>query len=123
MPNYNPTTKHPYGVASLNSFCDDVASELYQRAYDATMDSLNLSDEEREYADLDSVDADVTLDGVTVHVGSLGGATLVWSVDGPLQSRRARCSPCVPGAVNWDSGEGTIRCHGFPLDWMRGEES
>lgn len=117
MPNYNPKTRKPYSVASLNSFHDDVAQELYERAYDATLESLNLSDEEREYAELDSVDADVTLDGVTVHVGSLGGATLVWSVDGPLQSRRAWCSPCVPGAVDWDSGEGTIWCHGFPREW------
>lgn len=59
-------------------------------------------------------------DGVSYRISYLGGAGILWSLDGPLTCVRAFCSPCVPGAADLDSGfdpDGVL-CHGVPASWL-----
>lgn len=70
-------------------------------------------------------------DGVRYRISWLGGAPLVWSLNGPAGTVRSLCSPCVPGAGDLDSGfvldaeEDSVedaakgfRCHCVPREWL-----
>lgn len=72
--------------------------------------------------------------GVKYRISWLGGAPLVWIVEGPLGYANRLCSPCVPNAADLDSGfipgnsdvpkqtltEGYL-CYVTPADWLAKE--
>lgn len=80
----------------------------------------------------DTTNVSGTHEGVTYLIGDLGGALILWSVNGPLVECESPCSPCVPGAMDLDSGftwlpideQGCPNpdrqgvCHGIPRDWL-----
>lgn len=43
-------------------------------------------------------------EGVTYQIGWLGGAQLLWVLQGPVGWADRLCSPCVPNAADLDSG-------------------
>lgn len=51
-------------------------------------------------------------DGVSLELGWLGGATLIWVLDSNYVTWARTCSPCVPGAGDLDSP--TDKDSGFP---------
>lgn len=120
MPNYNEATGLPYGCISVSKLADDVGQALYLLALDASEREARKRGDvgEDEDFEIEEPSAMVTLDGVTGWMFYLGGAPIFLSVDGPKSTARAWCSPCVPGAADLDSGEGSIDCHGVPADWM-----
>lgn len=82
-------------------------------------------------------------EGVKYRIAWLGGAPLLWVLDGPLGYCDRLCSPCVPNAADLDSGfigqtreatparyhdrilqtlqEGSL-CYVVPPDWPRKED-
>lgn len=76
-----------------------------------------------DYPGRDEPSAVVSYQGVKVWVFWLGGAMHVASVDGPVASAKAMCSPCVPNAADLDGGQfpegvANFECHGFPEGWL-----
>ena len=45
-----------------------------------------------------------TYEGVTYQIGELGGASMLWVIEGPEGNARSLCSPCVPNAADLDRG-------------------
>lgn len=79
-----------------------------------------------------------TYEGVKYRISWLGGAPLVWIIEGPIGYANRLCSPCVPNAADLDggfvdgSGEGNsedalqtvqegFMCYVVPRDWLRQE--
>ena len=46
-----------------------------------------------------------TAGGVSGRTTWLGGEQMLWVFESPHTTKRSLCSPCVPGAVDLDSGE------------------
>lgn len=75
------------------------------------------------------------LDGVKYRISWLGGAPLLWVLEGPLGFAERLCSPCVPNAADLDSGfilEGEFNdaqhgqdypCYAVPKEWLRDEQN
>jgi hypothetical protein len=76
-----------------------------------------------------------TCDGVTYQITWLGGAPLLWVLEGPLGFVERLCSPCIPGAGDMDSSfeptdlkpdqvpvhwDGYL-CYVVPRDWLADE--
>ena len=78
-------------------------------------------------------------DGVKYHISWLGGAPMLWVVEGPTGNASRLCSPCVPNAADLDSGfvleteffdesttmdinDFTYPCYCVPRDWLRKED-
>lgn len=73
-------------------------------------------------------------EGVKYFISWLGGAPLLWVIDGPRGWGNRLCSPCVPGAVDLSGGyvlvdepreedEGDYSCFCVPRDWLYVEET
>lgn len=62
---------------------------------------------------------------VSVLLSWLGGAQIVFVTRSPFLTRRGLCSPCVPGAVDLDSGESADGSIGYdvPPDWREEGEA
>lgn len=63
-------------------------------------------------------------DGVKYMINWLGGAPLVWALEGPVGSANRACSPCVPCAGDLDSGfsedpKNGYECYIVPRSWLR----
>ena len=134
MPNYNEYTGLPYGVVQGNNLQPDLLDELYFKALDICKEKLleeeritraengqcddaDWQDEFLEGCTIDEPRAAFEYEGIHLQYSWLGGAPIVFSFNGPVQTVQSYCSPCVPGAADLDSGEGDIECHGFPADW------
>lgn len=71
-----------------------------------------------------------THEGGTYRIGWLGGASLLWVVEGPTGNARSLCSLCVPNAANLDSNyvldseldedsqDNVFPCYCVPRDWL-----
>lgn len=93
----------------------------------------------QEFADRyesDSFHYEGELDGVTYMVTTLGGAPLVWAIEGPVGVAERLCSPCVPNAADLDSGflmeaedEAGLKgdcmyvSYVVPREWLAGDQS
>ena len=56
---------------------------------------------------------------VSLLLGWLGGASIIWVIDSPWFANTAHCSPCVPGAGDLDSPvENGLECYCLPPDDM-----
>ena len=76
-----------------------------------------------------------TYEGVTYQIGWLGGAAILWVFRGPIVRSRSLTSPCIPGAIDLDSGFIYAACsyddsvearhayqgYGIPADWLAKE--
>ena len=76
-----------------------------------------------------------TYEGVEYRISWLGGAPLLWSLMGPIVRSRGLTSPCIPGAIDLDSGFIYATCsydnsvearhqhqgYGVPADWLAKE--
>lgn len=85
------------------------------------------------------------LDGVKYRISYLGGAALLWVIEGPVGYAKRLCSPCVPNAGDLDGGfytqeefdklaEGHVdgsssddlddgwECYVVPRDWLAKED-
>lgn len=88
----------------------------------------------------DATHIEGTYEGVKYMITSLGGAHLVWAIEGPEGACNSLCSPCVPNAGDLDSGftldseiplmsdgyperdqEG-YPCYCVPRDWLRAND-
>jgi hypothetical protein len=58
----------------------------------------------REHLDISEPGIEGTLDGVSYRISWLGGAPLLWVLEGPLGFANRLCSPCVPNAADLDGG-------------------
>lgn len=67
----------------------------------------------RESIDISEPIIEGVYDGISYLISWLGGAPLLYSLDGPAGVAVSACSPCVPGAADLDSG--------FLLDWETDE--
>ena len=71
--------------------------------------------EEEEY----SYSYDTPNGKVSLLLGWLGGASIIWVIDSPWFANTAHCSPCVPGAGDLDSPvENGLECYCLPPDDM-----
>lgn len=66
--------------------------------------------------------------GVEYRISWLGGAPLLWVIEGPIGTARSLCSPCVPNAADLDSdfSLGTdldYECYVVPRDWLAKTEA
>lgn len=71
-------------------------------------------------------------DGVKYLISWLGGAPLVWIIEGPVGYADRLCSPCVPNAADLDSGYTLVDefsdghdgfpCYVAPRDWLEKED-
>lgn len=147
MHNFNIETQLPYGVIQGNSLdgyvldllCEAARTSAYLEAEAEKLEELgvdgevktfnDLSDEEldefNEFMDslqIDEPAGEVILDNVKVQVSWLGGAVILFSLNGPVTKVARYCSPCVPGAADLNSGVGDIECHGVPTDWFYSED-
>ena len=73
-----------------------------------------------------------TYEGVEYRISWLGGASILWVIKGPIVRSRSLTSPCVPGAIDLDSGFIYATCsydnsvegrhqhqgYGVPRDWL-----
>lgn len=63
-------------------------------------------------------------EGVKYRISWLGGAPLLWVIEGPIGSAVTLCSPCVPGAADLGSGfdasplSNAFTCYVVPRDWL-----
>ena len=97
------------------------------------------------FSDVYTNDSDCThiegvYEGVKYMIGSLGGAGLLWVIEGPIGYANRLCSPCVPGAADLDGGfiDGQLQgnaenpeetattgylCYVVPHDWLAEDAS
>jgi hypothetical protein len=53
-------------------------------------------------------------------ISYLGGAPLLWVLEGPVITKAKLCSPCVPGAIDLDSqDEDGVEGYGLPEGWLK----
>lgn len=95
-------------------------------------------EEARENIQIDEPIIEGEYDGVKYRISWLGGAPLLWVLEGPIGYVNRLCSPCVPNAADLDSGfitgcgEGSSEDHaktleqGFrsyvvPVSWLASE--
>jgi hypothetical protein len=61
-----------------------------------------------------------THEGITYRIDWLGGAPLVWVLEGHVVGRFDLCSPCVPNACSLDSpNPDGFEGYDVPADWRR----
>lgn len=76
-------------------------------------DDYQQEEEEYEYS------YDTPNGKVSLLLGWLGGASIIWVIDSPWFANTAHCSPCVPGAGDLDSPvENGLECYCLPPDDM-----
>ena len=76
-------------------------------------DDYQQEEEEFEYS------YDTPQGKVSLLLGWLGGASIIWVIDSPYVANCAGCSPCVPGAGDLDTPEKDgIECYCLPPDDM-----
>lgn len=89
--------EHDFEDGSITADLDDLASEILSDTYEL---------------DSDNFDHEYEMDGFKYHLGSLGGAPLIWVLESPFLANCRPCSPCVPGAGDLDNivgmGEGMV---------------
>lgn len=144
--NTNPETGIRYTVYSSHSIDSDLMQDLWfthgknideeyamQQAYlDARSEAQDAAVEAGETFDEDEFEAewecpDLQIDeptirglyeGVDYMISWLGGAPLLHIFDSPYRFFGNLCSPCIPNAVNFDSGPGPYEGYGVPPDWL-----
>ena len=143
-PNFNENVGLAFTYFSCNNLDPEVVNELQQKGEDlnysyALMDAsfkaatavkngcFDSYDEayEQELAALEDWE-----DFEPVHIGEhegvfyltswLGGALLLCVMDSPLRGRFAKCSPCLPGALDGDT-PGDQEGFDIPENWKRKE--
>lgn len=101
--------------------------------YHGRSDYIDAEVEKRaEYIQIDEPHIEGEHDGVTYQITWLGGAPLVWILEGPTGLANRLCSPCVPNAADLDGGfvpeEQTDResdgyfCYVVPREWLAESE-
>jgi hypothetical protein len=147
MPNYNQKTGLPFGVANAHDFwplLSDIqdwgTNESEKEAVDSLkerllsfLDGEPIRDRERaaedtldvllEYAEfeLEECSYSYETDGTRYLLSYLGGAPLIWVIESNYACYCHHCSPCVPGAGDLNSPDGTTLAHCMPPP--RGMES
>lgn len=135
MTNINPETNLPYGLIQARNLNADLWAELHLKAHDLIADKLrefrrtelieagvlehDIDAQLEDFCpEIDEPEAELEHEGLKVVYTHLGGAAIVFSINGPVTHVASYCSPCAPGAADLDSGEGNIECHGVPADWL-----
>jgi len=129
IPNINPETNIPYGVASLNSLKDWVYDEFFtygvNTSYAAALDEwkkTNPDCDEQEFADDYEGEEEcysLETDGMSLELSYLGGAAMVFVLKSSSTTLCSQCSPCVPNAGDLNSQhELGIRAYTLPGDWF-----
>ena len=149
--NTNPETGIRYTVYSMNSIDPDLQHELwyvhgknldeeaaYAEARNEALEEARTEAEENgeEFDELDFDNAyeppDLMIDeptirglyqGVDYMISWLGGAPLLYIFDSPYRFFGKLCSPCIPNAVNFDSGPGPYEGYAIPDDWLYDKET
>jgi len=159
MTNTNPATGIRYGVIAGNSLDATVFDDLFysgtniseQEALDSLREEISIEAAERGFDDEDDRDnwfegeyevrssyleiEEPTIegekDGVKYRISWLGGAPLLWVLEGPVGECYRLCSLCVPNAGDLDSGfkagqflhnrppQTFYECYVVPCDWLR----
>lgn len=144
--NTNPDTGIRYTVYSSHSIDSEIMHSLwfdhgknldeeaaYKEAYDearglAENEAEDLGEVfDEEYFEHTYLAPDLCIDeptirgiyqGVDYMISWLGGAPLLHVFDSPYRFFGNLCSPCIPNAVNFDSGPGPYEGYGIPADWL-----
>ena len=147
--NTHPETGIRYGVIALNKINSDIANELWNGtnvSYEMAVEEVKAQAEadfqdiedpeesEEEYVDRAVENAEIeieieeptiagTYEDVKYQITWLGGAPLLWVLEGPVGTARSLCSPCVPNAADLDSGfEIGVglghECYVIPKEWL-----
>lgn len=143
-PNFNENEGLPFTYFSCRNLDPELINELQQKGHDmhyssALRDASFKAETAVENGSFDNYDEayeeeisalDDWEDPEPVHMGEqegvfyvtswLGGALLLCVMDSPLRGKFAKCSPCLPGALDGDTpGD----CEGFdiPESWKRKE--
>jgi hypothetical protein len=143
-PNFNQNVGIPFTYFSCNKLDPEVVNELQMRGEDPNYNSalqqawfraetavengvFDDYDEayEEELAELDDWYDDEPchegeLEGVFYVTSWLGGTMLLCVMDSPLRGKFAKCSPCVPGALDGDT-PGDFEGFDIPEDWKMKE--
>lgn len=146
-PNTHPTTGIRYTVYAMKNLDPGVYQELwygsgavditYEEAYEEELSlaikraryEAEVNGKEFDEADfiedwecpefeIDEPNIAGTYDGVRYEISWLGGAPLLWVLESPHRFFGNLCSPCCPGAVDFDSGPGLFEGYGVPDDWI-----
>lgn len=84
-------------------------------------------DRERERVQIDEPVIEGEYAGVKYRIDWLGGAPLLWVLEGPVGRCHSLCSPCIPNAGDLDSGfiddemEAGYECYVVPFEWLSRE--
>lgn len=115
--------------------CDDLApwfEAAWERKGYQDRDDF-ISCELEKFSDMCQIDEPTIegeYEGVKYRIDWLGGAPLLWVLEGPIGMAASLCSPCVPNAADLDSGftHGTVEdgvypptgyeCYVVPRDWL-----
>ena len=121
--------EHKLGTSSTDNV-DDYIDWVVERENDFQIDEPEIEGES---------------DGVKYRISWLGGAPLVWILEGPVGFANRLCSPCVPNAADLDGGFYTqeefdiaaanrpdgmaddlddgYECYVPPRDWLRSDDA
>lgn len=140
VPNWNPYKEMPYTYFSASKLDPELVCELQDRGSDVHYEeAVNeaVAKAERQFetggvgdlqeaidealAELDSWEDVEPVhqgehEGVTYQTTWLGGALLVCVIDSPHSGKFAKCSPCLPGALDGDT-PGDYEGFDVPEDW------
>ena len=78
--------------------------DLKEIEYDAEMFVDRELERFSDMCQIDEPSIEGVYQGVTYLIGWLGGAPLLWVIEGPRGWAKRLCSPCVPGAADLDGG-------------------
>lgn len=120
--------------ATLAEMCEAEAEAIWlHKGYEDRDDYVNQKLE--QFSDCWSCDEPTIegeYEGVKYRISWLGGAPLLWVIEGPTGYASSLCSPCVPGAADLDSGitwgqslpagsqpdRDCYLCYVVPRDWL-----
>jgi hypothetical protein len=145
--NYGGPPDTPEMLEAFASFCEEHVEKTLRRHHGIPDDlPCDAADNVEDYIDyVESTECDFNIDepiiegecdGVKYRISWLGGAPLLWVLEGPLGFANRLCSPCVPNAAELDSGfeptdltldeihrdhDGYL-CYVVPADWLRKED-
>jgi hypothetical protein len=118
--------------AELENWLEQATEAAYERLGYADRDDLINCDLEK-FSDLYQCDEPVIegeYEGVKYRISWLGGAPLLWVLEGPIGYAARLCSPCVPNAADLDGGFFDLprseiaeaqyphQCYVVPRDWL-----
>lgn len=114
------------GVIDIESFVESEIEAAWERmGYSDSDDYVEYTvEQDMEWFECDERTIEGEYEGVKYRISYLGGAPLLWVLEGPIGRAASLCSPCVPNAADLDSGfdededDRSFECYVVPRDWL-----